>query len=131
MAKEEILAMKPGRELNIKVAKDVMGHEVIADEILGDVERYIDIEGRSVYSPLSSYSNDISSAQLVVEKMIDLGHGDAIFWEHYGNGIYTPAEAICKVALLVVLGVEKESKDDLSPKVKKFLDEISNGFNQK
>jgi len=127
MAKEEILAMKPGRELNIKVAEDVMGHKVILDEIFGDVERYIDKDGRSVYGPLEPYSDDISAAQLVVEKMVDLGHGDAIFWEHYGNGIYTRAEAICKVALLLVLEAgEKEEETPLSPEVEKFLGELGN-----
>ena len=103
MTEEEILAMKPGRELNLKVAKKVMRHEVITDEIFGDMERYTDKDGSSIYGALQPYSEDISTAQLVVKLMIDLGHGDAIFWEHYGNGIYTQAEAICKVALLTIL----------------------------
>ena len=40
MTKEEILAMKSGRELNIKVAEDVMGHEVTWDEI-GEVSGFL------------------------------------------------------------------------------------------
>jgi len=129
MTEEEILAMKPGRELNIKVAEDVMGHEVTVDEIFGDVERHIDKEGRSVYGPLMPYSEDISAAQVVRDKMIDLGHGDAIFWEGYGNGLYMQAEAICKVALLVVLEIEKE-KEGIPPQMKKFLGEVGDGLNQ-
>ena len=41
MTKEEILAMKPGRELNIAVAKFVMEHDVIVDETFGDMERHV------------------------------------------------------------------------------------------
>jgi hypothetical protein len=133
MSKEEILAMKPGRELNIKVAKDVMCHEVISDEIFGHVERYIDEDNSTVHGPVQPYSEDISAAQLVVDKMIKLGHGDAVFWEHYGNGIYTPSEAICKVALLVVLGAEKEQEEvtPISPEIEKFLREVSDNFNDR
>jgi hypothetical protein len=104
MTKEEILAMKPGRELNIAVAEVVMRHKVIVDEIFGDMERPIDWDDKSVWDTLTLYSEDMGAAQLVVERMITLGHSDAKFWEHYGNGIYTQAEAICKRALLVVLG---------------------------
>ena len=104
MTKEEILAMKPGSELSIAVAEVVMKHEVLADEIFGAMERHIANDGSSVYGNLQPYSEDVTAAQLVVERMITLGHSDAAFWEHYGNGIYTQAEAICKVALLVMPG---------------------------
>lgn len=106
MTKEEVLAMKPGRELNIKVAETIMWNEVVSDEIFGDVERYIDGEGSSVYGPLRSYSEDISAAQSVVDRMVNLGHGDEIFFRHYANGIYTSAEDICKAALLIMLAKE-------------------------
>ena len=106
MTRAEILAMRPGRELNIKVAEVIIGHEVLWDETFGDMERYIDNDGRSVYSPLLAYSEDISAAQLIIEIMTDSGHGDAICWDNYRNRVYTLSEAICKVALLLIL--EKE-----------------------
>lgn len=111
MTREEILTMKPGRELNIAVAEVVMKHKVVVDEIFGDMERPIDGDDNSVWDTLPLYSEDMSTAQLVVERMIRLGHSDAVSWEHYGNGIYTQSEAICKRALLVVLGIWDEQGD--------------------
>jgi hypothetical protein len=111
MTKEEILAMKPGRELNIAVAEVVMKHKVVVDEIFGDMERPISEDSSSAWGILPLYSEDISAAQLVVERMITIGHTDAVFWEYYGNGIYTQAESICKRALLVVLGMWDEQGD--------------------
>jgi hypothetical protein len=111
MTREEILVMKPGRELNIAVAEVVMKHKVIADETFGDMERPIDGDDKSVWDPLTLYSEDMEAAQLVVERMITLGYSDAKFWGHYGNGIYTPAETICKRALLVVPGLWDEQED--------------------
>ncbi len=116
MTKEEILAMKPGKKLNIAVAKLVMEHEVIVDEILGDMERPVGEDSSSTWDTLLLYSEDMSAAQLVTERMITLGHNDAVFWDQYGDGIYTRAEAICKRALLVVLGMLDEKVDeDLMP----------------
>jgi len=37
MTKEEILVAKAGRELNIRVAEDIMGYKFKQDEILGDM----------------------------------------------------------------------------------------------
>ena len=111
MTKEEILAMKPGRELNIAIAEVVMKHKVVVDEIFGAMERQIANDGSSTYTNLQPYSEDMPAAQLVVDRMITLGHGDAVLWEHYGSGIYTQAEAICKVALLVALGMWDEQED--------------------
>jgi len=111
MTKEEILAMKPGRELNIAVAEVVMKRKVIVDGIFGDMERPINEDGSNVWGTLPLYSEDMSAAQLVVERMSTLGHSDAVFWEHYGSGIYPQAEAICKRALLVVLGMWDKQGD--------------------
>jgi hypothetical protein len=111
MTKEEILTMKLGRELNIAVAEVVMKHEVIVDEIFGDMGRPIDGDDNSVWGTLPLYSEDMSTAQLVIDRMIRLGYSDAVSWEHYGNGIYTQAEAICKRALLLVLGIWDEQGD--------------------
>ena len=103
MTKEEILAMNPGLELNIKVAEEIIGHSVAKDDVFGYVERYTDEEGESVWDTLQPYSEDISAAELVVKKMIDLGHDDAIYWADFGCGVYTEPEAICKAALLALL----------------------------
>jgi len=111
MTKEEILAMKPRSKLNIAVAEVVMKHKVVVDEIFGAMERQIANDGSSTYTNLQPYSEDMPAAQLVVDRMITLGHGDAVLWEHYGSGIYTQAEAICKVALLVALGMWDEQED--------------------
>jgi hypothetical protein len=111
MTKEEILAMKPGRELNIAVAEVVMKHKVIVDKIFGDMERPISEDSSSAWDILPLYSEDMSAARLVVERMITIGHTDAVFWEHYGNGVYTQAESICKRALLVVLEMWDEQGD--------------------
>jgi len=108
MTKEEILAMRPGRELNIAVAEVVMKHKVIVDETFGDMERPIGEDSSSAWGTMLLYSEDMSAAQLVVDRMIKLGYSEAVLRGHYGNGIYTRAEAICKRALLVVLGMRDE-----------------------
>ncbi len=98
MTQEEILAMKPGVELNVKVAEEVIGHVVARDETFGYMER----DNNSVWGRLQLYSEDISAAELVVDEMIKLGYDDAIYWADFGDGIYTEPEAICKAALLAV-----------------------------
>jgi len=101
-SREEILAMKPGRELNIIVAKYVLGHEVITDKSLGEMER---LEGRdgSIWAIPLRYSEDHEAAQDVVCAMMDRGYLDAPKWDQFGDGAYTPTEAICKQALLCIL----------------------------
>lgn len=103
MTEEEILAMGPGLELNIKVAEEIMGSSVTKDDIFGYVERYTDEEGKSVWDTLHAYSEDISVAESVVKKMLNLGYDDAIYWAALGCGVYTEPEAICKAALLALL----------------------------
>ena len=102
MTKEEILAMKPGQELNAKVAECVMGYEIVRDATFGYMERSI-IDGASVWGLPEPYSEDMSAAELVVEKMIEIGYGDAICLDDFADGRCTEAEAICKAALLAVL----------------------------
>jgi hypothetical protein len=102
VSREEILAMKPGRELNFIVAKYVLGHDVVTDESLGELERLEGKEG-SIWSIPSRYSEDDEAAQDVVCAMMDMGYLDAPKWDEFGDGAYTPAEAICKQALLRVL----------------------------
>ena len=108
MTKEEILALKPGRDLNMAVAKHIFEHDVTEDEIFGDMEGHMDLDGSTVWDNLSPYSEDMTSTLQVAEKMISLGHDDIDCWGEYGGGSYTPTEAICKRALLVVLGLYDE-----------------------
>ena len=102
MTQEAILAMKPGGELNTKVAEDIIGHVVSKDATFGYMERLTDESGSSVWDTLKPYSEDISAADLVVRKMTALGYEDAVNWADFGNGAYTEPEAICKAALLAV-----------------------------
>ena len=101
-SREKILAMKPGRELNIIVAKYVLGHDVVTDKFLGEAERLEGSDG-SIWSILLGYSEDNEAAQNVVCAMMDKGFLDAPKWDQFGDGAYTPAEAICKKALLCIL----------------------------
>jgi len=113
MTPEEILAMQPGSELNMKVAEKVMGHIVVNDETFGNMERWDTKDGGGVWDLIDYYSEDISVAALVVDKMIEMGYEDAIYWVDFGEGKYTDAEAICKAALLAVLEWDglKETSD--------------------
>ena len=108
MTKEEILAMKAGRELNIRIAEDVMGYKFIEDEIFGDMEGY----GNSLYNPLRAYSEDISVAEHVIDKLKD--YNPKVEFNHYtekweadfGYGIVSTTnapETICKAALLAMV----------------------------
>ena len=111
MTKEEILAMKSGRELNVKVAEKVMGYQVILDKTFGEMERYTDSEGKSVYRPLQNYSEDMSAAQQVLERIKALN----LKINPFGNGSgelrdtseLTP-EAICKAALIAMLEIDNQ-----------------------
>jgi hypothetical protein len=102
MTEEEILTMRPGSELNKMVAEKIMGHKVIKDAILGYTERLVSADGSSIWSDLEPYSEDVSKAKLLAERMIEKGYEDAIYWADFGDGKYTEAEAICKAALLAV-----------------------------
>jgi hypothetical protein len=70
LSREKILAMKAGRELNIRVAEDIMGRKFTHDEIFGDMESpqllESDTETPSLagnyYGPLQPYSEDMSAA---------------------------------------------------------------------
>ena len=125
MTREEILEMEPGIELNMEIAEKVMGNRVINDEILGYLERPVNSKPPEEVSASSSsccntccgsskdgvagwglverYSEDLSTAMLVVNRMMDKGYKDAIRWKEFGGGKYSEAEAICKAALLAVL----------------------------
>jgi len=129
VTKEEILAMKVGKELNIRVAEDVMGCKFIEDKILGDTESCKLLESETkvsslagnYYGPLRNYSQDNSVAQEVVNKLNNNYNARVEFNYHTGNweaefteletGLSFGAvsavdapEAICKAALLAILG---------------------------
>jgi hypothetical protein len=103
MIKKKILEMKPGKDINASIGRYVMGHDVVADDLMGDMERYLDKEGNSVWGKLLPYSEDMATAQEVVVEMLRRGYSDAETWQDYGDGLYTPAEAICKRALIATL----------------------------
>ncbi|MBI2858253.1 MAG: hypothetical protein HYX90_04165 [Chloroflexi bacterium] len=110
MTREEILAMKPGAELNKKVAAEVFAHEVVGDALFGEMERLINPEdGSSVWGPVMRYSEESSLAEMVVNAMVERGCDDAIYWADFGGGAYTEPEAICKAALLAIL--EQQTTD--------------------
>ena len=110
MTKEEILAMEPGRELDMVVAKYVMDCNVVEDPALGDMQRHV-VDNSSVWDTLPLYSEDMFATLSVAERMTQLGYEDAYSWDQYGGGIYTRAEAICKRALLIVLGLFDDKLD--------------------
>ena len=103
-----VLDLSPGRELNILVGKYVMGHKVITDATMGEMEGIEDVEGKTIWCLVERYSEDVETAQEVVEKMIQEGYLDALSWHTYGNGKYTPAEAICKRAFIKKVLGQKE-----------------------
>lgn len=128
MTKEEILAMKVGKELNIRVAEDVMECKFIEDKILGDTESCKLLESETkvpslagnYYGPLRHYSQDNSVAQEVVNKLKNNYNARVEFnhrtenWEAEFSDLETGLsfgtvsaldvpEAICKAALLAIL----------------------------
>lgn len=107
MTKEEILVMKPGAELDAKIAEEIMGHVVVQDKTLGPLERFDDA-GQSAWGPPEPYSENRVTAESVVQKMLELGYEDAVYWSGFGQGQYTEAEAICKAALLAKSGGKAE-----------------------
>jgi hypothetical protein len=116
MTEKEILAMKPGLELNIKVAKEVMKHRVIEDENLGYMERFKSNKDQStVFGMLQPYSEDAVAASQVVEEMVEKGFPEASAWADFGNGAYTKAEAVCKAALCALL--KKRQKTEAGDRI--------------
>lgn len=108
LTKEEILALAPGKNLDVQVAERVIGRLVVEDAVLGAVERCSDPQGSTVWSPLEAYSEDPAAAELVVDHMIAKGHENAIYWADFGGGRFTEPEAICKAALLAMAGEKVE-----------------------
>lgn len=116
MTSDEIMKMRPGRELDAIVAEKMMGWEYFPAQVTGTFVRLgyffdpVSGEAHHHWSP----STDISAAWEVVEKFeyIDVRS----FKDHYGCTVYgktmtgkTAPEAICKAALLAVMGEEVET----------------------
>ena len=112
MTRDEVLAMKPGRELDALVAEKVMGWKVAQVFDLKDTDGTNIANGITPYSigqRVPHYSTDIAAAWEVVGKFeyIDVRR----FKDHWGCTVYgqtvtgkTAPEAICKAALLAVMG---------------------------
>ncbi|OMF54697.1 hypothetical protein BK138_16195 [Paenibacillus rhizosphaerae] len=117
LSREDILRMKPGRELDAKVALAVMGFKEIT--VVGS-HYFTD----PIDTSLKSYSSDISAAWEVVEKMrtkhkqyitiIDNPHlsYDVRFSEDKSAAfvrLSSLPHAICRAALLAVMDKEAEA----------------------
>ncbi len=118
VTKEEILAFRPGEELNLVVAEKVMGNSVVEDTTFGQMERVV-ADGGSIWGPVEPYSEDMAAAETVVNVMIGRGCEDAIYWADFGDGQFTEPEAICKAALLALL----ETTEQLESAVREIFDE--------
>lgn len=138
MTRDEILAMKPGRELDALVAINIFGWQKVVfggvvmiappqnDERMHWAANW-DEHGCPHWIP--HYSTDISAAWEVFEKIKNLGGWIEIAWnpkkKHYRcmvganfssgvlksidvSGFEEAPEAICKAALLAKLGGEME-----------------------
>ncbi len=115
MTRDEILAMKPGRELDSLVAEKVMGYTTYG--------QFRDKDGVRVM--IDRYSTDIAAAWEVAEKMtslfwemnLDTGSKSNTtkveFYRTFDQTFHvvvanTAPEAICKAALLALEGGEGE-----------------------
>jgi hypothetical protein len=114
LTREQVLALKPGNELDLIVAIEVMGHE--AGEFK---DGWIKLGPKFEGCP-KRYSTDISAAWEVFKWLVKM-HEDATIaypwnvsadydpmrettWKIHAEGKSVP-EAICKAALLAVLDI--------------------------
>lgn len=130
MTRDEVLAMKAGRELDNLVCELVMGIKPV--EVFDIGAWHIPAGGEGdldVYVPVPRYSLDIAAAWEVVEKICDTPgpDGDHWIWTLDAEGVdgcyaevlhpvfreyrtrqadaLAMPEAICKAALLAVMGL--------------------------
>ncbi|MFC1532178.1 hypothetical protein ACFL7M_02255 [Thermodesulfobacteriota bacterium] len=104
---KEIMEMRAGRLLNTRVAEEIMGNKVIKDEIFGEMEIYFTKDGEPVYSALHPYSEDLSAAQTVIDRIVELGCQDEAAFL-YGED---RPEVICRASLRAVL--KRKKKEEL------------------
>ncbi len=111
MTRDEILAMKPGRELDALVAERVLGYKVV-DVLPQGITYMAGKRKRWIKNP--NYSTGVAAAWEAVEEMNDClhlrEHGEEGRWEanfcgYPGSRAHgaTAPEAICKAALLAVM----------------------------
>ena len=106
MNEKQINEMQPGEELNVLVAKEIMGVKVVHDPIFGLVEIHLTDKGSPVYNTLQRYSEDIHAARQALSRMIQLGfETETAYWE-----IDDRPEIICKAALRAILKKRKEKE---------------------
>lgn len=128
MTRDEILALKPGRELDALVAEKVMGWTYGHPCPEGmDCLHWVDEKGEvRDYKP-PQYSTDISAAWEVFEKNGYYGNVSYMGveyvctlwskWDDEGLGVdvtatgNTAPEAICKAALLAVIGEDEHERN--------------------
>ena len=141
MTKEEIMAMKPGKRLNIRVAENIMGYKFAKDGIFGDLEIYPP-SADSPWAPLRSYSENKSTALLVIEKLKEDGieldfnsyegrweanvQRKSIYFYYPELIACSVSEAICKAALLAKLEVQNDQRGNHSNETRKAA-EYKNG----
>jgi hypothetical protein len=118
MTSEEILALPPGLELNVAVAKEVLGRPVALDNTFGWMERILSPQdGSSIWSVIEPYSQEMSAAQRIIDHAVKLGFQKADGWPDFGGGKFTRAEAVCKAALLATF--EKRHIEEVSNRILK------------
>lgn len=102
--------LPPGRELNELVARLVMKHHIVMDDIFGVMEMHTTEKGENIYHALRPYSQDLSIARHVIDKMDEMAfHDETAYW----RGEDRP-EVICKAALRAVL--KRQKKEDIHQK---------------
>lgn len=99
MDKKQLDTIIAGPCLDRLVATEIMGNEVVDDEIFGPMEMHTNQKGINIYHPLRNYSESIQSARLVVAKMLRMAyHDEAAYWQTDDR-----PDVICKAALRAVL----------------------------
>jgi len=124
MTRDEVLAMKPGRELDALVAEKVMGW-AYGHPCPGGMDclHWVDEKGNVCGYKPPQYSTDNATALVVAIHLQKQGYVvciELLPYEKTSVGVYeadpanqiayakaqTPAEAICKAALLAVMGLD-------------------------
>ena len=104
MDKLMIDRLQAGPELDELVARQVMKHKIVMDDIFGLMEMYTTEKGENIYQALHAYSQDLSCAQYVIVKMDKMAfYDETAYW----RGEDRP-EVICKAALRAVFKRKKE-----------------------
>ena len=88
------------------VATEIMGNNVVYDEIFGVLEMHTNTNGSNVYYPLRNYSENIQFARLVIAQMVRMA---CTVEAAYLNTEDRP-EVICKAALRAVSQRKRKEK---------------------